>query len=276
MKWVAFAIALSAFVAGCTAPPPPAQGGPESPAPLSAERLRDLDALVEAYPDFLAGHDGATLVWKDGTKTPISDGRADKSAEETLEDPDIEDIFHWAYPLGASDDPPPTDFDPGRARPAALFGKMYGDCEAGEVDKKLAQVAWVGAKNIAFTSVNRADKALAAVARDLEALGPKYAAYLDPIAGTYSCRAIAGTERRSMHAFAAAIDINTANSDYWRWSGGAKEMRPYQNRIPLEIVRVFEKHGFIWGGRWAHFDTMHFEYRPEMVLAAERARGEAH
>lgn len=37
----------------------------------------------------------------------------------------------------------------------------------------------------------------------------------------------------------------------------------YANCIPMEIVRVFEKHGFIWGGRWYHYDTMHFEYRPE-------------
>ncbi|WP_372236783.1 M15 family metallopeptidase [Campylobacter pinnipediorum] len=30
------------------------------------------------------------------------------------------------------------------------------------------------------------------------------------------------------------------------------------------MVDVFEKNGFIWGGRWKHFDTMHFEYRPEL------------
>jgi hypothetical protein len=30
-------------------------------------------------------------------------------------------------------------------------------------------------------------------------------------------------------------------------------------------VRVFEKHGFIWGGAWYHYDTMHFEYRPELL-----------
>ena len=39
----------------------------------------------------------------------------------------------------------------------------------------------------------------------------------------------------------------------------------YVNRIPKEIVKVFEKHGFIWGGRWYHYDTMHFEYRPELI-----------
>ena len=29
-----------------------------------------------------------------------------------------------------------------------------------------------------------------------------------------------------------------------------------------------EKHGFIWGGRWYHYDTMHFEYRPELLVPA--------
>ena len=31
----------------------------------------------------------------------------------------------------------------------------------------------------------------------------------------------------------------------------------------MGIVHIFEKHGFIWGGRWLHYDTMHFEFRPE-------------
>src|SRR6185437_1620763 len=30
----------------------------------------------------------------------------------------------------------------------------------------------------------------------------------------------------------------------------------YHNRMPKEIVATFEKHGFIWGGKWYHYDTM--------------------
>jgi len=30
-----------------------------------------FDALVAAYPDFLAGHDGKDLIWKDGTRMPL-------------------------------------------------------------------------------------------------------------------------------------------------------------------------------------------------------------
>jgi hypothetical protein len=38
--------------------------------------------------------------------------------------------------------------------------------------------------------------------------------------------------------------------------------------MPREIVDAFERHGFIWGGRWYHYDTMHFEYRPELLAPA--------
>jgi len=27
--------------------------------------------------------------------------------------------------------------------------------------------------------------------------------------------------------------------------------------MPQEIVDIFERHGFIWGGKWYHYDTMH-------------------
>jgi len=33
--------------------------------------------------------------------------------------------------------------------------------------------------------------------------------------------------------------------------------------IPWQVVEAFEAEGFIWGGKWNHFDCMHFEYRPE-------------
>ena len=61
-----------------------------------------------------------------------------------------------------------------------------------------------------------------------------------------------------------AIDIATKHAHYWRWPGKAGRAQ-WRNEIPMEIVRVFERHGFIWGGRWHHYDTMHFEYRPELM-----------
>ena len=75
-----------------------------------------------------------------------------------------------------------------------------------------------------------------------------------------------------MHSFGAAIDLNTRYADYWIWAGGKPGRVPhYNNKYPMKIVDAFERHGFIWGGRWYHYDTMHFEYRPELLAIAEAA-----
>jgi hypothetical protein len=41
-----------------------------------ARRNPTLDALVAVYPDHLAGYEGNDLIWKDGTRMLISDGRS--------------------------------------------------------------------------------------------------------------------------------------------------------------------------------------------------------
>jgi hypothetical protein len=66
-----------------------------------------------------------------------------------------------------------------------------------------------------------------------------------------------------MHAYGAAIDLNLGYANYWMWE--KDRAARYVNRMPPSIVEIFERHGFIWGGKWHHFDTMHFEYRPELL-----------
>ena len=91
--------------------------------------------------------------------------------------------------------------------------------------------------------------------RDRPDVGP----YVRELGGTFHWRTIANTERLSPHAFGIAIDLNPARSAYFEWTP------TWSGTYPMEIVEAFEKEGFIWGGRWAHFDTMHFEYRPELL-----------
>ncbi len=260
-------VACSLVSSACAEP----QRAPTDMTPAPAPHVDNLQFLIVAYPDFLASIENGELVWRDGTRMPVSDGVSAKTAADVVDHADIDDIFTWDYPVGDEAVPPPRDYDPGRARPQPFFIKMYGDCRAGEVESRLAEVRWVDGSALKFTTVNGAHEALERVVRDLSTLGPEFVTFLAPSAGTYNCRTIAGTELYSMHAFAAAIDINTAYSDYWRWNGGdVGQAAPYRNQVPLEIVRAFERHGFIWGGRWDHYDTMHFEYRPEIILAAER------
>jgi hypothetical protein len=80
------------------------------------------------------------------------------------------------------------------------------------------------------------------------------------------------TGRLSMHAYGAAIDLNLKFSNYWLWEAKGAMNIPYRNAIPREIVDAFERHGFIWGGRWYYYDTMHSEYRPELLAVAGAAR----
>jgi hypothetical protein len=113
--------------------------------------------------------------------------------------------------------------------------------------------------------VNGVDHRLQAISRELEDLPPQDLEFLYPLGGTYACRAVADTGEPSMHAWGAAIDINPNRTGYWLWRRGAGGSSGQAAALPPEIVAVFERHGFIWGGRWAHYDTMHFEYRPELL-----------
>lgn len=235
----------------------------------------DLDALVAAYPDFIAGYDAKDLILKNGQHIALSNGLANKTPEQRIEKADIRDMFAMPYTLGADYKQPATPADdPGRARNQALFDAMYGDCTKGQV--KLKTIQWLpglGGGTLRVATANGVADRLEAVSRDLEALPARFHVYLKPSAGTFNCRVIAGTSRMSMHAYAAAIDINVKFTDYWRWGGAKKETDKvsYKNRIPMEIVEVFEKHGFIWGGKWYHYDTMHFEYRPEIIALSKKS-----
>ncbi len=194
---------------------------------------------------------------------PASDGLPDKTFAEKLRKPSLLDQMALLYPRGPLARPPGPEDDPGRFRNTAFFDKMYGDCSKGEVQKKLVRVAWLpkaGGGSVEITSINDVADRLRAVSAELDALPPELRKYTFPSAGTYNCRVVKDTGNRSMHAWGAAIDLNTQFSDYWLWSRGG-----YRNRMPMAIVEIFERHGFIWGGKWGHFDTMHFEYRPELL-----------
>jgi hypothetical protein len=226
-----------------------------------------MDDLLRAYPDALSGFDGVDLIWRDGTRMLVDDGLPDKSVEEQLRHGSILDQLRLPYTAGGTLPRVPQS-DPGRVRNRAFFDKMYGDCGRGQVTPRLMPVVWLPTTwghVVRITSVNGVDRQLTAISRELDELPAEDKKYLYPPGGTYFCRHIAATDQTSMHAWGAAIDINPAFGDYWLWHRAARDGPVYVNRIPSEIVAVFERHGFIWGGRWAHFDTMHFEYRPELL-----------
>lgn len=221
-------------------------------------------ALIDTYPDCITGFDNGDIVFADGSRMEYDD-MIPKSFTDMLDHSDIEDMFKTRYSVEGK---PAYIADPGRSRCEALFRKMYGSNEK-EVRKNLVTVDWFGQK-VRFTSVNGAAEQLRKVAHELSH-HPELRKYLRS-SGAFYWRKVRGAPRLSAHSYGIAFDIAVPHADYWRWShpkASETDSITYRNRIPAEIVRIFERHGFIWGGAWYHYDTMHFEYRPELLRHAK-------
>jgi peptidoglycan L-alanyl-D-glutamate endopeptidase CwlK len=220
--------------------------------------------LVNAVPPYTVG-------LRNGTAIPFDDG-LEKDFYLMLEKGDLQDSLSQPYPLGPLEALPEKNADPGRIRNYAFMGALYGSEEA-EIRANLEAVAWPfgpNPKTFYVTRIAGAAEALRAVVDELEALGPEFLPYLMDPGGSFNYRRVLGTERLSAHSYGIAVDINVAKSNYWRWVYGAEtDNVDYVNQIPYEIVEIFERHGYIWGGKWYHYDTMHFEYRPELLKLAQ-------
>lgn len=67
----------------------------------------------------------------------------------------------------------------------------------------------------------------------------------------------------SVHSYGAAIDINPGDYDNDYYLGAGNDLRDASNPycIPEEVIRIFEKYGWYWGGDFEiAVDSMHFQY----------------
>jgi hypothetical protein len=242
---------------------PPDASADAAPEPVERPELARLCSLYActAESDRIRLADGALVVWDDG-KT--------KTTQERIDHPDVEDVFALRYPAAGTAIAPVTDpeADPGRVRIEALFRATYG-ADARAVSAAMVPVKIAG-RTVSFH--RRAAPALERVAARVGGLlekDPSLARYFEHLGGTFNPRNIAGTDHASAHSWAIAIDIDTSFADYWRNAPPSKPLA-WRNRIPAAIVDAFEAEGFVWGGRWFHYDTMHFEYRPELFAPGSR------
>lgn len=260
-----------------TPEPPPAEKPAEDPLadPKVAAIARALETGYGKLFEGIARDERGSLIVKFSGKTfPFDDGKV-KTAEQRIDDPDIEDMFAQIYPLTNPTEKVEKDDDPGRARVEDFFKTLYGENEAA-VRKNLVTVNFCGNK-LPFNARCGAADALVAVGKELDALfekTPAWKVYAKELGGTFQWRFIAGTKRLSNHSFGTAIDLNVGKSAYWRWDPPSKLTTFSRKDWPSEIIEAFERHGFVWGGKWWHYDTMHFEYRPE-IIAFARARARA-
>jgi hypothetical protein len=238
----------------------------------SVAMKQDILSLMLAYPEYVNGvqknaNGGIYLVMKSGAKI-LYDDRKVKSFEEKLSNPDLQDTLEQKYPLEQVTKLMDKNFDPGRARVYQLLREVYGPSRQ-QVEKNLVIVN-TGYGTFQFNKQNKAAEELKAAFTELRAMAQtnkKISAFLAPCSGTYNYRVIAGTGRLSPHSFGTAIDLSRDRRDYWKWASpeqGEKRLLSYSK----EVVEVFERHNFVWGGKWGHFDILHFEYRPEIIIKA--------
>lgn len=217
--------------------------------------------LMLNYPGIKAVRDN-TVFFADGTSLPYDDKKI-KNLNEKLRNADIEDQFAQDYPAFTKIEAPEYLDDPGRFINKPLLKKLYGSNKS-EVEKNLDLVVWLprhDGKKLLFNKNENAAAQLQKVSNELDKLPDDIIKQLTEIEHTYYYdRTIAAAARSIPHNYGIAIDFAASNSSDQLW----KRENHHQNEMLQKIVEIFEKYGFVWGGRWYHYDTMHFEYRPEM------------
>lgn len=165
---------------------------------------------------------------------------------------------------------------------SSFFDAIYNSSTKIGVEQHLTKVTFLGRK---FKVHERIAKPLEAIDKEINDLaketsdeGVRVATFLKTLnrVECYCWRQVRDSQGRSMHSMAIAVDIlPTGNSKaiYWNWerSAGNEEwyLVPLSKRWlpPQEVIGIFEKYGFCWGGKWVVWDNMHFEYRPEILTA---------
>ena len=225
----------------------------------------ELQHLRDAYPDTLQEVSASKIVWKNGKQVAVETPNAltdffahlfgqSHSSSEDSEVVSIDDLKCDSYEI--------------------FFKKMYGS-NASEVKQNLVTVYWMpkvfgNRYPLRVTRVNDVDKRIRRISAELEKLPPSYFKFLVNPGGSFYWRNVARERYLSSHSFGIAIDINSQQGNYWLWdlqrARKTSSQLTFHNRVPDRIVEIFEKEGFLWGGRWYYYDTMHFEYRPEMFM----------
>jgi len=262
--------------------------------PLPGER--EVRALALAWPGRIAEtavRDGEWMLRVDETWFAWADGRLLAEAERHRAS-EFVGLSFYRYPLELPPLAPVDDATAARLRDRvraneanpprrndAFLGLLLRSRDRAETEQRIVRVEIAG-----FTAYVHEDTApaLALVSAELRALkasDPGVAVFLRGLVemNGYNYRFVDGTRTRSYHSYGLAVDLIPrtygGRHPYWRWAM-TKEPDwwavPYERRWmpPPALVEAFERHGFVWGGKWLFFDTMHFEYRPEILLMARQ------
>lgn len=223
-----------------------------------------LDGVTYQGDDAVFTVGGHAIHFQDGRM--LGDGHLDET--------DDYDPFFYRYSLEPLREPLPLEDSP--AQSTDVLEVLFGRSED-EIRRHCESVTFLNRRLFVNTLAAGPLQAVEAEILGVAKQDPAVAGWIEglEIAFSFMNKEIAGSASRSYHAWGLALDLVPSSYDgkqvYWRWSRVFN--REGWHRIPLAerwspprtVVEAFERHGFVWGGKWVHFDAMHFEYRPEIL-----------
>lgn len=285
MAWLSKGVALSLGIAvvSATGPSPSPERAPEissvtatpTASPQTDPRVIAFTRAYAALIDSVAYSEDDAVFHLQGGAIRFSDGRMLSTSRGPDAAERCDDIF-YEYSLEPLVEPPAAPDE----RPVYctdVLETLWGRQES-EIREHGSSITFLDHKMFVNDFLIAP---LAQVERDLRAAAlrdAEVAAWMAGLDITYSFvrRKIAGSATRSHHGWGLAVDFVPDSYEgrhaYWRWSRVFD--REDWDEIPLEerwsppraVIEAFERQGFVWGGKWAHFDVIHFEFRPEIIL----------
>jgi len=258
--------------------------------PTRAERI--VKSLVQAYPDRIEkaefrNNDWAVLLngkwfyFASGRLLPedmlekIDEYRPNQFYQYPAELPpwkeltaeEIERYKSWT--ANRSQNPP--------RRSSFFLDELWQAPNRAETEKKLVRITFLGKSTRVHQSIQKKLAEIESIILELGKIDTQVQTWINGIGSMegYGWRNIAETQSRSYHSYGLAVDLlprNMGNKQtYWLWTSQYRDdwyNVSYNERYhpPDSVIKIFEARGFVWGGKWPMFDTMHFEYRPEVIL----------
>jgi len=287
IKYIIFSFAITLLLAGCRTVQP-SRDTAEPPVPSTVKIKNDLEAqknimlaFEKAYPGIITGvefkNDDWTMLVK-GNLFYYADGKfLPLSLSHRREDFLPYDFY--AYPWTGNDEQRRIfqENPVYSVGSSFLFDAIYNSTEEDESWNLQEKYNFLGVKMLVHPYIKpkldlvleqikiaaRTDRTINEWISELHTGTPGFG---------WNWRVIAGTSRRSNHSYGTAIDLLPRDLKgrltYWRWNEGETKKINRKNYYmpPEKVIKIFEEYGFIWGGNWALIDTMHFEYRPELLL----------
>ena len=161
--------------------------------------------------------------------------------------------------------------------PMFFFDAVYSSYSRAKIEPHIITTKFLGKGTRVHERILEPLKNVEAKILKAEKTSPEVKVFIKELksAAAYNWRQIDGTKRKSFHSLGIAIDLLPVayhgGEVFWSWARDKNPDKWMMTSIkgrwmpPKEVIDAFESEGFIWGGYWAIWDNMHFEYHPELI-----------